>query len=165
MVTLICRFVAYSARIVIDIHTYRQQNDYRNPRCACAQRVNEYCNPRCACAPRVNKSTKVQNPWRNTALYIYIYIIYDMVSMQYSHPFRGLVRGLVRQILLGFSLGSKYMFTRCTHFQPNWYNSLTLWAYLTRRHDQEHKKATHKLQTSSHKNGRLNHVNTVHAHQ
>ena len=39
MVTLICRFVAYSARIVIDIQTDRQ-NDYRNPRCACAPRVN-----------------------------------------------------------------------------------------------------------------------------
>ena len=38
MVTLICRFVAYSARIVIDIQTDRQ-NDYRNPRCACAPRV------------------------------------------------------------------------------------------------------------------------------
>lgn len=41
MVMLICCFVAYSARIVIHIHTDRQ---------------NSYCNPACACAPRVKKS-------------------------------------------------------------------------------------------------------------
>ena len=80
--------------------------------------------------------------------------------IQCSHPFRN----LVRQILLGFSLGSKHMFTRFTHFQPLRYNSLTLWAYLAQRHDQQHReKLTHSaIRTSSHKNGRLHHVNTVH---
>ena len=33
------RLVACSARISVDTHTHRQ-NDYRNPRCACAPRVN-----------------------------------------------------------------------------------------------------------------------------
>ena len=50
--------------------------------------------------------------------------------MQHSHLLPDL-----RQILFGFSLGSKHMFIRFTHFQLRWYNSLTLWAYLPRRHD------------------------------
>ena len=83
-----------------------------------------------------------------------------LVIRNCSHPFCN----LVRQILLGFSLGSKHMFTRFTHSQPLWYNSLTLWAYLAQRHDQQHReKLTHSaIRTSSHKNGRLHHVNTVH---
>ena len=39
LVSLISRLVACSARIVVDTHTHTQ---------------NDYCNPRCACAPRVN---------------------------------------------------------------------------------------------------------------
>ena len=39
LVSLISRLVAYSARIVVDRQTDTQ---------------NDYCNPRCACAPRVN---------------------------------------------------------------------------------------------------------------
>ena len=45
LVSLISRLVACSARIVVDRQTDRQidtQNDYCNPRCACAPRVNNY---------------------------------------------------------------------------------------------------------------------------
>ena len=42
LVSLLGRLVACSARIVVDRHTHIDtQNDYRNPRCACAPRVNE----------------------------------------------------------------------------------------------------------------------------
>ena len=44
LVSLISRLVACSARIVADKQTNRQtdtQNDYCNPRCACAPRVND----------------------------------------------------------------------------------------------------------------------------
>ena len=40
LVSLISRLVACSPRIVVDTHT-QTQNDYCNPRCACAPRVNE----------------------------------------------------------------------------------------------------------------------------
>ena len=40
LVSLISRLVACSPRIVVDTHTHTQ-NDYCNPRCACASRVNE----------------------------------------------------------------------------------------------------------------------------
>ena len=45
LVSLISRLVAYSARIVIYRHS--QTNKQRDAQ-------NDYCNPRCACAPRVN---------------------------------------------------------------------------------------------------------------
>ena len=41
LVSLISHLVVCSVRIVVDRHTDRQtQNDYCNPRCACAPRVN-----------------------------------------------------------------------------------------------------------------------------
>ena len=45
LVSLISRLVACSARIVADKQTNRQRT---------ADTQNDYCNPRCACAPRVN---------------------------------------------------------------------------------------------------------------
>ena len=47
LVSLISRLVACSPRIVVDTHTHTHrhtdtQNDYCNPRCACAPRVNNY---------------------------------------------------------------------------------------------------------------------------
>ena len=54
---------------------------------------------------------------------------------------------LGQAILLCFSLGSTHMFTRFTHFQPWWYNSLTLWAYIARRHDQQQLTNTRRLLT------------------
>ena len=41
LVSLMSQFGACSARISGDRHT-DTQNDYRNPRCACAPRVNDF---------------------------------------------------------------------------------------------------------------------------
>ena len=58
LVSLISRLVACSPRIVVDTHTHTHtdtQNDYCNPRCACAPRVNYnkstivYCTSDCQC--------------------------------------------------------------------------------------------------------------------
>ena len=56
LVSLISRLVACSARIV-DRQTDRQtdtQTDTQNVADKQTHRQNDYCNPRCACAPRVN---------------------------------------------------------------------------------------------------------------
>ena len=46
LVSLISRLVACSPRIVVDTHTHTH-----------TATQNDYCNPRCACAPRVNNTT------------------------------------------------------------------------------------------------------------
>ena len=48
LVSLISRLVACSPRIVVDKQTDRQTDRHTQ---------NDYCNPRCACAPRVNYTT------------------------------------------------------------------------------------------------------------
>ena len=48
LVSLISRSVACSPRIVVDTHTHTQTDTQ-----------NDYCNPRCACAPRVNYTVVV----------------------------------------------------------------------------------------------------------
>ena len=50
LVSLISRLVACSARIVVDRQTDRQTHTHR------LDTQNDYCNPRCACAPRVSNS-------------------------------------------------------------------------------------------------------------
>ena len=47
LVSLISRLVACSPRIVVDKQTDRQTDGRTHTQ-------NDYCNPRCACAPRVN---------------------------------------------------------------------------------------------------------------
>ena len=48
LVSLIGHLIACSARISVDTHTHTHTH---------TDRQNDYCNPRCACAPRVNKTT------------------------------------------------------------------------------------------------------------
>ena len=91
----------------------------------------------------------MQNPRRNTASYsllasftgsnayfVLIVLLASMHSLLVSVALSVVFSNWLGQaILLGFSLGSTHMFTRFTHFQPCWYNSLTLW--VARRHDQQ----------------------------
>ena len=48
LVSLISRLVACSPRIVVDTHTHTHTHTQ-----------NDYCNPRCACAPRVNYTRQI----------------------------------------------------------------------------------------------------------
>ena len=60
LVSLISRLVACSPRIVPDTQTHRHTDTHTQ---------NDYCNPRCACAPRVNKcSTKPLSKLLTTCL-------------------------------------------------------------------------------------------------
>ena len=59
LILLFVRLIARGGRYGwTHTHTYTQDN-YSNPRCACAPRVNKYCHPR-VCAPRVNNYKRVR---------------------------------------------------------------------------------------------------------
>ena len=87
MVSLTGSLVACSARIAADRQTDRQthtQNDYRNPRCACA--------------PRVNNSNFVVHGFLALHFLCFLYVSYDSII----HGTRGALSFLLGKIVVSW---------------------------------------------------------------
>ena len=62
LVSLISRLVACSPRIVVDTRTHTYVHTYTQ---------NDYCNPRCACAPRVNNGSPLAYKYMYIRVHVY----------------------------------------------------------------------------------------------